>query len=189
MDYWKKDSSDLPASSILTSSSNDFYVQSLKINSLSSAENITDDFYGGVWEGKINISEEGEYIFYFDLVGSINFKIDNSVILETITNSTSREVSAKVYLDKGLHNINSIYNIDLNEDTKSFWEGPTFSKRILNQSSLIKDNFYSDIYTNSNKEINAKSAFSPQSVSSNISIRKTTSGRLHKKANLVGSRA
>lgn len=90
------------------------------------------DFYGFVFEGKINITKSGEYTFYAASDDGNHLYINNKRIVSNGGMHSRTEKSGKVYLDAGMHDIKVTYFESKGDEVLEIkYAGPGIAKQLI----------------------------------------------------------
>ena len=115
---------------------------------------IKNDFFGFVFEGKINISKSGEYTFYAASDDGNHLYINNKKVVDNGGMHSRKEASGKIYLDAGMHDIKATYFESRGSEVLEVrYSGPGVSKQLIPNNVLMTK--IGDIDQEVDKEIEA----------------------------------
>ena len=98
-----------------------------------------ENHYGFLFEGYIEISEDGVYDFYTDSDDGSQLFIDDSLVVDNDGLHGMKQKGGVIPLSKGLHKINvKFFERDGNDELKIYYKGPSFEKKPLPKNTLYK---------------------------------------------------
>lgn len=112
-------------------------INKLSLNSIDSRE----DYFGVDFFGFIKIDEPGEYTFYLTSDDGSKLFIDDHLLIDNDGLHSKKEVSNKIYLEKGKHPFKIFYfEKNGSQDLRIEYEGPNIKRKQIPASVLFFNN-------------------------------------------------